>query len=190
LRGRPRIVPRAGTARVATSWLTVRPRRLALRAGQSGWLTVSSAVPRVAQPGDHDALVLLTTRVPHGARVAVRMRLGIVVVVRVPGAIVRRLELRRLRVRRAGRIRVLDLFVANRGNVTEELARRRVRLSLLRHGRVLVRLRPKERELVPRTTGIEQFRYGGPVRGRVTAVAEITSASGGVAARKAFSIRL
>ena len=190
LRGRPRIVPRARTARVATSWLTVRPRRLALRAGQSGWLTVSSAVPRVAQPGDHEALVLLTTRAPQSARVAVRMRLGIVVVVRVPGAIVRRLELRRLRVRRVGRVRVLDLFVANRGNVTEDLVRGRVRLSLLRHGRVLARLRPKERELLPRTSGIEQFRYDGPVRGRVTALAEITSTSGGVEARRAFPIRL
>ena len=190
LRGRPRIVPGARTARVAASWLTVRPRRLALRAGESASLVVSAALPQGAQPGDHDALVLLTTRAPHGARVAVRMRLGIIVAVRVPGAIVRRLELRRLRVRRAGRVRVLELFVANRGNVTEVLERDRVKVTLRRHGRVLARLRPRKRQLLPLTTGIEQFRYRGPVRGRVTALAEIAPAPAGSSVHKVFRIRL
>src|SRR5205823_3556159 len=143
LRGRPKIVSGDRARRVA-AWLTLRPQRLSLQPGASADLIVSSALPSRPQPGDHDALVLLTSRPAHGVRVAVRMRLGIVVVVHVPGAIVRRLELRRLRVRRAGRARVLELFIANRGNVTETLRRDRVTVSLRRHGRTLARLRPKE----------------------------------------------
>jgi hypothetical protein len=189
LRGRPRIVPHGRAPRVA-SWLTVRPRRLALQPGRSGSLLVSSTIPAGAQPGDHDALVLLSSRPPQGVRVAVRMRIGVVVVVRVPGAIVRRLELRQLRVRRTGRARVLELFVANRGNVTELLRRNQVTVSLHRHGRMLARLRPRRRELLPRTTGIAQFRCGGTLRGWVTAQAEIAPARGRNGVRRVYRIRL
>jgi hypothetical protein len=110
LRGRPRIVRRG--ARSAASWLKLRPMHLVLLARTSGTLLVSARVPRKAEPGDHDALVLLTTRPSAGARVGVRGRLGLVVVVRAPGIVVRRLELRRLWVaRRSGR-RLLELRVA------------------------------------------------------------------------------
>jgi hypothetical protein len=81
LRGRPRVV--SGTSRrAATAWLSVRPTRFVLAARASATVAVSARVPRRVEPGDHDALVLLTTR-PSARRpgLAVRMRLGVVVVV-------------------------------------------------------------------------------------------------------------
>ena len=90
------------------------------------------AVPsRRAAPGDHPALVLLTTR-PLGVKhVRVRLRVGVIVVLRVRGRIVRRLDARALTVRRSGALRLLELRLVNRGNVTERLAGDGLRLSLL-----------------------------------------------------------
>ncbi len=186
LRGRPRIVARGRTA----SWVTVRPRRLALRPQTDASLSISSVVPKGARPGDHDALVLLTTRPIRGARVAVRMRLGVVVVVRAPGRVTRRLELRMLRVRRAGRRRVLELLVTNRGNVTEVLQRRRLTLILRRRGVIVATLHPAPRELLPRTSGILQTAYAGRARGRATVLVELVNEQAGRATRRAFSVRL
>jgi len=118
------------------------------------------------------------------------MRLGIVVVVRAPGTVVGRLELRRLNVRRAGRFRALELVVANRGNVTEVLERDRLRLSLLRRGHVLAILRTGARELLPRTMGIVQFRYAGDARGRLIARVVVRSEAGTVGVQRTFRIRL
>src|SRR5439155_5279947 len=73
LRGRPRIVPRRRGARDASSWLTLRPQRLTLSPGATASLSVSSAAPPHAEPGDHDALVLLSTRRGSDGRVAVLM---------------------------------------------------------------------------------------------------------------------
>jgi hypothetical protein len=172
LRGRPRIVPRWAGSRPAASWLRVRPSRLAIAPGGGKRLTVSSAPSRLAEPGDHQALVLLATR-PHPRRgLAVRMRIGILVVVRVPGRIVRRVVPLALRVRRLGRVRVLELLVANRGNVTELLDRGCVIVTLRRRNRVLARLQPLQRRLLPRTRGIAEFRYRGPARGGVLALVE------------------
>src|SRR5581483_7218892 len=107
VRGRPRVVTR-GDRRTAVGWIAVRPRSLALRPGEARPLTVAAALPPRAEPGDHDALLLLTTRPRRRGGVAVRMRVGIVVVVRAPGRIVHRLELRALRlVRVAARARIL-----------------------------------------------------------------------------------
>jgi hypothetical protein len=190
LRGRPRIVRPGRPGANARSWLTVRPRRLALRPGRTASLTISSIVPRRARPGDHNALVVLTTRPIRGTRVVVRMRLGVVVVVRAAGRISRALELRRLRVRRAGSARRLELLVANRGNVTETLQRKRVTIILSRGRRIVARLQPAARELLPRTKGIVQARYSGSVRGPVTAVAELSNEPGGRVVRRTFPIRL
>ena len=191
LRGRPKILLRGSGRRVTASWLTVRPRRLMLKPGGSASFTVSSRLPYRVEPGDHSALVLLTTRPRRGGGVAVRMRIGIVVVVRVQGVIVRRLELLRLRVRRAGRARLLELLMANRGNITETLDRRCVTVSLRRRGRELERLWPTARDLLPRTSGIVEIRYRGRLRGRVTARVEQSGrAPCGRGLRRTFPIRL
>ena len=155
-RGRPLIVRRAG-ARSAAPWLTFRPGRFTLAPGAIASLLVTSKLPRRAEPGDHDALVLLSTRRLVKARVAVRLRMGVVVVVRAPGKVVRRLELRALRVARRGRRRALELVVANRGNVTETLVRARAVVSLARSGRHVGTLVARTREVRPRTSAIVDF---------------------------------
>jgi hypothetical protein len=164
--------------------------RLALPARTSASLLVSARVPRKAKPGDHDALVLLTTRPAAGARVAVRVRLGVVVLVRAPGTVVRRLELRRLWVARRGRRRLLELRVANRGNVTEELARVHVTVSLARTGRRLAKLVAAPRNVRPHTQGILDFRLRPRVRGAVTAHVVIPAAPGRRAIRRTYTIRI
>jgi hypothetical protein len=187
LRGRPKIVPRGRAA--AASWLAVHPQRLSLQPRSNGTLTVSSAVPRRARAGDHGALILLTSRPIRGARVAVRMRLGVIVVVRAPGQVSHRVELRRLRVRRQKSSRMLELLVANQGNVAEVLQRGRVTITIIRNRRVLATLRPAARELLPWTTGIVQARYKGPSRGLFTAVAEVALGDGRTT-RRTFRLRL
>jgi len=189
VRGRPRIM-RRGDRRAAVSWLTLRPRTLALRPGQTKTVTVSSRLPVRTEPGDHDALVLLVTRPRRRAAVALRMRMGIVVVVRAPGTVVHRLELRSLRVRRASHGSVaLELLVLNRGNVTEVLDSARVDASLRRRATIVATLRPEPREVRPGTRGLLLLPYRGPLRGRVTLRVRITVGRSGTAAR-VFRLRL
>ena len=188
LRGRPRVVPRGG-ARVASRWLTVRPARFVLAAGGSRHLTVHSRLPRPVEPGDHDALVLLTTRPQRRAGVAVRMRIGIVVVVRAPGRIVRRLVLGRIRVRRDRAGRFVELRVANRGNVTESLARGDLQLTLRRR-RFETRLRSFPQEIRPKTDAIVQLGYRGRSRGWVTATGRIAMEPGRPAVYRTYRVKL
>jgi hypothetical protein len=187
LRGRPRIVRRpAGT--VAASWLTVRPRRLALAPGRTATLMVSSRLPRRAEPGDHPALVLVTTRPRRDVSIGVRMEIGIVVVVRVPGAVVHRLELRSLRVRRGGSAKMLELAVRNLGNVTERLGPDTLRVDLLAGGRVVGRGSPARREILPRSRALEEIACRGRVTGRVTVRVELVRGDRRV--RRLFHVRL
>jgi hypothetical protein len=187
LRGRPRIVSRTNAA---APRLEVQPRRLALRPAEAATLTVSAVPPSHVRAGDHPALVLLTTQ-PRGAGLGVRMQIGIVVIVRVPGAVLHRLELRGLRVRRARGTDLLELSVVNRGNVTERLARERVRVSLRRRGRVIARLRAGPREVFPHSPATETFRYRGRLRGPATALVEVVRPANGVPIlRRTFRIRL
>jgi hypothetical protein len=160
-RGKP-VVSRA---QAAAGWLRLRPRRVVLAPGGAALLSISSAAPSGAIPGDHSALVLLTTQPRPGAGVAIRMRIGVVVFVRVPGRIVHRLALGPLRVRGG----VLEAAIANRGNVVE---RARVRVSLWRRGHLLARLGSARRTLLPHSSGIERFRCRSFVRGRVIALVE------------------
>jgi hypothetical protein len=150
---------------------------------------VTSKVPARAEPGDHDALVLFTTRRRVADGLSVRVRMGVVVVVRAPGQIVRGVQARGLRVVGRGRARTLELALVNRGNVTESFARARAVVSLERGGRRLARVRGEARELRPRTRGVLQFRYRGSVTGRVIAQVDVSSDSGQVV-RRAFRIRL
>ena len=177
LRGRPRLV--SGT--VPARWLSVGPRLVSLAPGATARVAVVSSPPRRARPGDHHAVVLLTTRPVRGAAVAVRMRLGVRVVVRVPGRLVRRLEVRSVSVRRAG---ILDVSVTNLGNVTERL---RVGLTLFRRGRRVSVLRAGAQELLPRTRALVALRHPRRLRGRVTALVEL---EGPVPVRRVFRLRL
>jgi hypothetical protein len=163
LRGRPRVGARRPT------WLAVSPRQLSLAPGANATVTVTSRVPPGAEPGDHSELVLLTTRSPTARGLPVRVRLGVVVVVRAPGKVVHRVNVLRIRARRVGRGSMLGLLLANRGNVTETVGGSCALLWLHRRGRILARLRAPERRILPHTSGLVELTYRGRVRGRLAA---------------------
>jgi hypothetical protein len=163
LRGRPRIV---SVARAA--WLSVKPKRVAIPAGGTASLTVSGRVRRGAAPGDHASLLLLASRPLDTSAVAVRVRLGVVVVLRVPGRVVHRLSVLGVSARRASSHRLLTVRLANRGNVAEELrGADRVVVTLWRDGKLLARLPATPRELLPKSRGVLEVVYRGAVRGSV-----------------------
>jgi hypothetical protein len=184
LRGKPRVQPAHGSA----SWLRMRPRRIRIAPGAKGILHVRAVPSRRVAPGDHPALVLLTTR-PLGVKhVRVRLRVGVMVDLRVHGRIVRSLDARALTVRRSGASRLLELRLVNRGNVTERLAGDGLRISLLRDGRKLVTLRPRSRDLLPHSAGIAVFAYRGRLRGTVVARVELRAPVRGT--QRSFLVRL
>lgn len=163
LRGRPRL----GGAGGAPGWVSARPSRL--RVGPKGArVTLAATPPHGAPPGDRPFALVLTTRSLHGGSVAVRVRIGVLVVAHVPGKVARRLVIGPLHVRRAGRTRLLDLAIRNAGNVMERLAPGRVVFAVLRHGRVLARLRPPSRQLLPHGRALVSVRFRGALRGPAT----------------------
>jgi hypothetical protein len=191
-RGRPRVLGGASARRIA-SWLRVRPGRIALAPGAAAELVLVAAPSRTATPGDHAALVLLTTRPPPGAALPVRMRVGITVVVRVPGRITHRLVLRSLRVLGVTRARgrMLQVVIANRGNVVEWLRRGRVEIALLAGGRRVAMLRSSPRELLPGARAIFDFPCRGTLRGRLVARVVVARPAGGrTTLRRSFHLRL
>ena len=177
LRGRPRIVPSRST-RSAASWLTLQPAHFTLGPRSTGSVIVTAKPPRGAEPGDHDALALLRTRPVADGRVAVRVRLGVVVVVRTPGEIVRRLELRRLRVSHRTRATLVEVTVANLGNVTESLHRVRAAVSRLADRRVVATAVAATRAVRPSTSGIIGFRFRRTLHGPMT-IRVVIPADGG-----------
>jgi hypothetical protein len=188
LRGRPRVVKRHGP-RSAAGWLSVRPAHFRLPPHRAVSVIVTARVPPRAEPGDHDALVLLGARPLARARVTIQLRLGVVVLVRAPGAVVRRLRLGRLRAaRRRGGGRALELVVINAGNVTERI--RRVRVTVAR-----VAVRPASisagaRELRPRSRGVLEFRVRGGLRGVVAVRVVVPAEPGRSVLRRTYRLRL
>lgn len=175
LRGRPHVVGRRDPAVT----IVVRPRSAALPPGGAATFAVSAVIGRRAQPGDHPRLVLLATAAPRGGGVAVRVRLGVVVIVRVPGALVHRLGVHSVRLHR----RVLAVALRNRGNVVERFA---LRVVLRRRGRAVAAMRAPSRELLPGSKGVVELRVPARIRGRVSAVVELW---GRAVARRAFVVR-
>ena len=119
-----------------------------------------------------------------------RVRLGVVVLVRAPGIVLRRLELRRLWVARRGGRRLLELRVANRGNVTETLARVHVTVSRARRGRRLATVRAARRDVRPHSQGILEFRLRRRTLGAVRARVVIPAGPGRRAIRRTYWLRL
>jgi hypothetical protein len=83
---------------------------------------------------------------------------------------------------------MLELLLVNRGNVTERFGEDRLRLQLLRRGRVFATLRPRGRELLPHSVGIAEFAYRGGVRGDVLAQVAVRPAVHGL--RRRFRLHL
>ncbi|MGH3002202.1 MAG: hypothetical protein ACRDM1_06000 [Gaiellaceae bacterium] len=169
--------PRLGGA--AVRWIAPFPRRLYLPPHGHATLAVSALRPRAVRPGDHATALLLTTRLAVRPAVRVRMRVGVVVVVRVPGRLRRQLVLGRPVVLRRGRARVLRLLVANRGNIDEWLPRSRLSVSLLRGRRVVAVLRAGGRRFLARSSGVIDIPVPRRVRGRLRAAIAIAPASRG-----------
>jgi hypothetical protein len=187
--GRPRIRSRGG--RSAAAWLGVAPRRLALPPAGSAVLRLSALVPRGASPGDHTALLLLATQPLRRSSVPTRIRIGVVVVVRVPGRIVRRVVLQAVRVRRHGHARVLEVSIVDRGNVDEWVGARRLSIAVVRNGRVLARPRPVGRRFLARTSGVAVARAPERLRGPVRVIVSLAHPRPGVAmARRNYHLRL
>jgi hypothetical protein len=184
-RGRPRI---GGAGK---PWFTVRPRRLVLPAGGQASLVVKGLRRPGAGPGDHASVLLLTSGLAGPPAVRVRMRIGVVVAVRVPGRVRRSLALEPPRVVRRARMRVLRVTVENRGNVDEWIGRERLMVKLVRRGRVVGVLRAGGRRLLAHGKGIVELRVPTRVRGRVRALMTIAPAvRGAPGARRVVSIRV
>lgn len=130
LAGRPIVL-------AASRAIAVRPRGLTLGAGEAA--TIAVTAPLDAAPGDRPALVLVGR-----AAGAMRIRVGVLVLVRGRGRIVHRLVV----TRRRARGRTLELWIRNDGNVSERLTRRTV------HIRLPCRFRVAPRELLPHSRGI------------------------------------
>jgi hypothetical protein len=173
----------------ATS-LRIAPARVVLRSGESAILTLRANLPRHAEPGEHQVLVLLTTRPLRGGRVNVQVRLGVRIRMVVPGRIVRNAALGGLRLRRSHNARFMFVSVTNRGNVTVPL-RGRVTALLLRRTQRLAQLIPRgRRALLPGARAVLALRYGGRVRGLLTVVVRIRLGPGVRVVERRYRVRL
>jgi hypothetical protein len=162
-RGRPRVEDRVPT------WLEVRPRRFTLGArGTASLRVAAAAVPATAAAGDHSFVVLLavTDRAQRASRILARV--GIVVAVRVPGVLRRRVEVVRASIIRTGRRR-LRVLIANTGNVDAWLPRGRVSVTLMRRGSPLAVLRSAARRLLAHGRGIIEWAMPASAGGADTA---------------------
>jgi len=158
VRGRPRVA----TLRDRGVQVLVRPQRLVLAPGGQAAATIVVHVGQGASPGDHPSLVVFATRPRSSGGVGVRLRVGVVVVVRVPGSVVHRLRLAGIRVAH----RRLEVDVRNRGNVVERLGPATLSVRVVRGGRMLRRFPVPVRELLP--GGRALIRFAAPLsRGRV-----------------------
>jgi hypothetical protein len=170
----------------AAPWLRIRPARIVLHGGARGVLTVRAGLG--GRPGDHQVVVLLLARPDGSARIALRMRVGVRLRVRMPGQLVRHVVLRNLRVR-SGRVRRLLLTVANAGNVIEHV--RRATVTLGRGGRSLSRLRTRgTHELVPGARAVLVLPYAGRARGWVTAAVSLELDGGSLPVQRRYRLRL
>ena len=119
------------------------------------------------------------------------MQVGVVVEVRVRGHVVRRLDIRGLRLVRHGRRRTILLTLWNRGNVSEVVPLRRVRIVLRRGRRVLATLLPPRRRILPHSIAVLALRYGGGVHGWAQAAVVLRRPRPGTAIlRRTYRIRM
>ena len=175
--GRPRVAP----LRDRGVQVLVRPASFVLAPRSAATATIQVRVGPRASPGDHPSLVVFATRPRRSGGVGVRLRVGVVVVVRVPGAIVHRLRLAGVDLVR----RTLIIGVRNLGNVVERLDAASLRVRLLRGGRPVRRVPIPGRELLPGGRAVIRV-AAPPGRGRV--VVELHGGDGSTV-RKVMRLR-
>jgi hypothetical protein len=103
--------------------------------------------------------------------------------------VVRRIAIGRSRVRRLGRLRVLEVVLVNRGNVTERLGHGVVHATLT-HGTRRAKLWAAARELRPRTVGVVLIPVRAGIAGWVSERVEVAAEPGRAAAVRTSRIRL
>ena len=168
--------PRAVALRDNGVRVLVRPASFVLAPRTGATATIVVRVGPRASPGDHASLVVFATRPRSSGGVGVRLRVGVVVLVRVPGAIVHRLRLDGIGLVR----RALVIGVRNRGNVVERLDPASLRVRLLRAGRVVRYVRIPAREVLPGGRAVIRI-AAPPSRGRV--IVELRGRDGSIARR-------
>lgn len=149
----------------ARAWLTVTPARLSLGPGGSADVVVVTHPPGTAAPGDHYALVLLTTVPPQGAQVGVSTRLGVSVIDTVAGGRLRAPAIARPAALKKGKARFLRIRIANHGDRIERLAKGQISVVVERGKRTLARLRGPARVLLPHAQGVLALRYPARLHG-------------------------
>ncbi|HUQ05995.1 MAG TPA: hypothetical protein VM261_26010 [Kofleriaceae bacterium] len=169
LRGRPTIgesTPASRRLRVSPSVVTV---------GRHGAdVTVTARRVPGTRAGDHSAVLLLTATAPTTG-VRVRVRVGLIVTVRVPGPIVHELVIDDVRTRRSVRARWIEIVVANRGNIVELLDAQRIHATVLQGARVVARLRAGRRMVLPHARALFRLPVARGIRGRATLRVETTA---------------
>jgi hypothetical protein len=109
------------------------------------------------------------------------MRLGVVVLVRVTGPLVRKLDIGRLGVAKTKNTRVLNVGLTNAGNVNERLLQGQVTIALRRGGKTMAVVRAPARTLLPGDTDTVAVPYRGTLRGTFTAVVHVTPTAAALA---------
>ena len=184
-RGRPQIAAR----RDAAAWLTLHPQ--AILAGRDGAsFVVTSRRPSGARPGDHIAIVLLTATASGSKGIAVDMRVGLVVTVRIGGRSIRRVEVVAVHTRAArGGRRLIAITVANLGERIESIGGGRLAVTLVRRGRIIGRFRVARRQLLPHSRAVVAYGTRSMVRGPVVARVSLARPDGRTTTRM-FRLRL
>jgi P pilus assembly chaperone PapD len=168
--------PRRAPQHSAKRWLAISPKEFTIKPHTNAGLSVHSHPAANASPGDHYALVLFTTAPSGTGKVLVRTRLGVAVLVRVPGKIKRRLVIGGLSASRTKH--ELRLVIKNRGNINERLLKRHVSVTLKRRGRLVQKLSAPARDLLPRGRAVYRLPYRQSLSGSVTAVVTVRPLNG------------
>jgi hypothetical protein len=126
----------------------------------------------------------LTAVAPGKRTIAVGVRLGVVVTVRVPGRTLRRLAV--VAARSGGRH--LSVTVANRGDIVETITAASLHIALVRGRRTLARFSGPRRQLLPHSRAVLSFRVP-HLHGRVEVRITLTQPNGATSARR-FPLRL
>lgn len=175
--GSVRINPPLTPSRSAADWLKIDPPEVSLGVGKSAKIRVRATPSRSASAGDHGAIALFVTDVANQGQARFRGRIGVPMIVRVRGPLVRKVAIGRISVSRSGKSRVVRVRVINNGNVSERFTRQRISIQLLRGGRTVARLTARTRLFLPGTRGDILGRYNGRLRGRVVVRVTLTPAA-------------
>lgn len=181
--------PHLHAARAA--WLSVKPARVVVAPHGVVQIEVRVKRPAGAKPGDHAQVLLVSSAPPARRRLVATLRIGVVVVARVPGRLVHRLSVARVQARSRGRQITVEVVIANRGNVDEWIGPGRVSVTLGRRGAKPVTVPVPARRLLARSAGIVVARFRGHLRGAVAVVVAVRRPAAGVLlVRRRYRLRL